>query len=125
MDRQVRLEIQVEDVFLDIDTSIPLGLVINELVSNSLKHAFPDGRKGELRVNLEESEDKEYDLILTVEDNGIGFPEGLDFEDSNSLGMRIVSALVRQIHGTIDLDGTEGTRFTIKFKKRKRGRKRG
>ncbi|UCH96395.1 MAG: DUF1638 domain-containing protein [Candidatus Aminicenantes bacterium] len=114
---QVRLEIQVKSVFLDINTSIPLGLVINELVSNSLKHAFPDGRKGELRVNLEESKDKEYDLILTVEDNGIGFPEGLDFRESNSLGMRIVSALVRQVHGTIDLDGTEGTRFTIKFKK--------
>lgn len=119
---QVRLEIQVKDIILDINTSIPLGLVINELVSNSLKHAFPNGRKGRLRVNLEESKDKGYDFILTVEDNGIGFPAGRDLRDSNSLGMLIVNALVKQVHGTLDLDGTEGTRFTIKFKKKPKTR---
>jgi two-component sensor histidine kinase len=114
---QVRLEIQVKDVILDINTSIPLGLIINELVSNSLKHAFPNGRKGTLSVILEESQDKRYDFILTVEDNGIGLPKGREFQDSDSLGMLIVSALVKQVHGTLDLDGTGGTRFTIKFKK--------
>ena len=114
---QVRLKMHVKDVLIDINTSIPLGLLINELVSNSLKHAFPNNRKGELRVNLESGEDKDYNLILTVEDTGIGFPGDLDFEKSNSLGMRLVNALVRQVHGTIDLERTGGTRFTIKFKR--------
>ena len=116
---QVQLKMQIEDVVLDIETAIPLGLIINELVSNSLKHAFPAGRNGELQVILGKSEDKEYDYILIAGDNGIGFPDHLDFQHSNSLGMVLVHSLVKKLKGVIDLERKDGTRFTIKFKKSK------
>ncbi len=119
MPDQVQLEMQIETVALDIETAIPLGLLINELVSNSLKHAFPGSRKGELRVNLGESEDEEYDHTLIIEDNGIGFPDDLDFRHSNSLGMMLVSTLVKRLKGVIDMERKDGTRCTIKFKKLK------
>jgi PAS domain S-box-containing protein len=126
---QVQLKIQIEDVVLDINTSMPVGLIINELVANSFKHAFPDNRKGELQVYLGKSEDDEnenekedkydYDYTLIVRDNGIGFPEGLDFRSTNTLGMLLVGTLVKQLHGVIDLERNNGTTFTIKFKKLK------
>jgi PAS domain S-box-containing protein len=114
---QVLLKIQIDDVSLNIETAIPLGLLINELVSNSLKHAFPSGRKGALLVNLWEIEDEEYDYTLIVEDNGVGLPDSLDFQDSNSLGMVLVYSLVKRLKGVIDLDRKDGARFTVKFKK--------
>lgn len=113
---QVRLETQVENIFMDINTAIPLGLIINELVSNSLKHAFPGGRKGELRVNLGKNEDKEYPYRLVIEDNGIGFPENPGILAGDSLGMKLIGALVKQIHAFIQVDGNNGATFTIKFK---------
>jgi len=122
---QVQLKIQIEDVVLDINTSMPLGLIINELVANSFKHAFPGNRKGELQVYLGKSEDDEneneseydYDYTLIVRDNGIGFPEDLDFRSSDTLGILLVGTLVKQLHGVIDLERKNGTTFTIKFKK--------
>ncbi len=114
---QVRLNMQIKDIELDFGRAIPLGLIINELVSNSLKHAFPENRKGELKINLGVSEDKEYDYTLIVKDNGIGFPEDLDIPNSNTLGIVLVNALTKQLHGVLDLDRKEGTTFTIKFKK--------
>ncbi len=118
---KVRLKMQVEDVALNIETAIPLGLIINELVSNSFKYAFPGNRKGELHVNLGKGEDEEYDYdyTLIVKDNGIGFPEGLDFQNSDTLGMLLVNTLVTQLHGIIELNRKDGTRFTIKFKELK------
>ncbi len=114
---QVQLKMQIEDVVLDIETAIPLGLIINELVSNSLKHAFPASRKGEIQVNLKYSENEEYDHILTVEDNGVGFPDHLDFRACDSLGMVLVHSLVKKLKGVLDLERKNGTSFTIKFKK--------
>ncbi len=115
----VQLKMQIEDVTLDIDTAIPLGLLISELVSNSVKHAFPHHRKGELRINLSESEDEEYDYTLIIEDNGVGFSGGPDFQDSKTLGMVLISSLVKKLKGIMALDRKNGTRFTIKFKKLK------
>jgi len=114
---QVREKMQIHDANLGIETAIPVGLLINELVSNSLKHAFPGDRTGELHVNLGKSEDKEYDYILIVRDNGVGFPEHLDFRSSDTLGMLLTRTLVKQLRGAIDLDRKDGTTFTIKFKK--------
>lgn len=116
---QVQLNMQIEDVVLDIDTSIPAGLIINELVSNSLKYAFPDFRKGELRIILEKSkeEERDYDYTLIVGDNGIGLPRDLDFRESGTLGMVLVNSLVKQLNGVIDLDTQGGTTYTIKFQK--------
>jgi len=113
---QVREKINVVPVLLNIETAIPLGLIINELVSNSLKHAFPGNRSGELRVTLERSEDEHYDYALIIRDNGVGFPESLDFRHCDTLGMVLVSILVKQLHGVIQLDRNKGTTFTIKFK---------
>ncbi len=109
----IKLNVDVKEVMVDINTAIPLGLIVNELVSNSMKHAFPDERKGNININFKET-DEEY--VLKVEDDGIGFPEDVDFEKTDSLGLRIVNSLTEQIDGEISLDRSEGTRFIIKFK---------
>lgn len=113
---RVREKMEIEAVVMEIETAIPVGLIINELVSNSLKHAFPN-RAGEIRIDLAESKDEDYDYTLTVRDNGIGLPAGFDFRGSGTLGMVLVCTLVKQLHGVIDLDSENGTAFTIKFKR--------
>jgi PAS domain S-box-containing protein len=115
---RVRLNIDVEDVMLDINTSIPLGLILNELVSNSLKHAFPDERTGEINVVFTLTND-EYQL--KVSDTGIGFPPDLDYRNTDSLGMQLVTSLTSQIDGELELDTTKGTEFCIKFKEKEYG----
>ncbi len=117
---QVSLTIEIENIFLNIETSIPCGLIVSELVSNSLKHAFPNNGKGKITVSLQAFGDK-FELI--VSDNGIGFPENLDFRNTKSLGLQLVNSLVNQIDGEISLDESRGTRFKIifnelKYKKR-------
>jgi len=103
----------VGDVFLDINRAIPCGLIINELVSNSLKHAFPDGRRGEIAVKMDKNKRGKY--LLLVKDTGIGFPEGVDFHQTETLGMQLVTDLVRQLDGNIKLKRDEGTEFRIVF----------
>jgi PAS domain S-box-containing protein len=110
----IKLKINVENIFLDINTAIPLGLIVNELITNSLKHAFPNGRKGEINVVLHKK-DEEYEF--TVEDNGIGFPKDIDYQNTESLGLQIVTNLTGQIDGKIEkLDANPGTEFKINFK---------
>ncbi|SNQ60116.1 MASE3 domain-containing protein [Candidatus Methanoperedens nitratireducens] len=114
-DRRVVLDIDAEDALLDIDSAIPCGLIINELVTNSLKHAFPDGRAGEIKIALHRTDDTEIELI--VGDNGIGFPEDVDFRKTESLGLQLVTLLVNtQLEGEIKLNRSQGTEFQIKFK---------
>jgi PAS domain S-box-containing protein len=108
----IQLKINSDDVFLGVDTAIPCGLIINELVSNSLKHAFPDGREGEVCIELRADDGQ---LTLMVSDNGVGFPQDLDFRDTGSLGLQLVNTLVEQIEGTIELDRSSGTAFRIAF----------
>ena len=98
---------------LNIDIAIPCGLIINELVTNSRKHAFQDGRKG--TVTIEMNTNSFGDIVITVEDNGIGFPPEIDFRETSSLGMQIVIGLTGQIDGTIELVREESTRFNIIF----------
>jgi len=113
---KVQLKMEIENIFIDMETAIPLGLIINELTSNSLEHAFPDDRKGELRIKLGKSkgDGKEYNYTLIISDNGIGFPQDLDFRESGTLGMLLVNSLVKQLRGVLDLDSKDGTTFTIK-----------
>jgi len=113
---QVKLRVKVEDIYLNMETGIPCGLIISELVSNSLKHAFPDGRKGEVCISLKISGD-EYELI--VSDNGIGLPENIDYKNTDSLGLQLVNNLVNQLDGKITLERGQGTKFKISFKKLK------
>ncbi len=112
---RVTLNMEVEDIRIGIDNAIPLGLIVNELISNSLKHAFPESREGEVRVTL--STDNKNETALTISDNGAGFPEGLDFRKSESLGLNLVTALTRQIQGNIDLNRETGTEFRITFRR--------
>ncbi len=118
----ITLEINADDVFLGIDNAIPCGLIINELVSNCLKHAFPKGKKGKIRVELRSDRDLHAGdkFILTLSDNGIGFPKGLDFRKADTLGLQLVTTLVKQLKGTIELDRDGGTEFKIAFAPRKK-----
>ena len=109
----VRLTVDVADVSLALDTAIPCGLMVNELVSNCLKHAFPDGGAGEILIRLVSDDDARH--TLAVRDNGVGFPEDTDHRTSPTLGLQLVSSLADQLGGTIELDRSEGTEFRISF----------
>jgi PAS domain S-box-containing protein len=108
----IDLEIDVDDIELDINAALPLGLLLTELITNSLKYAFPGGRKGRLQVNLQKVVDR---MVLSVADDGIGFPEHLDYQNTTSLGLQLVMGLVRQLDGTIDMKREQGTAFNITF----------
>ena len=108
----VNIITDLDEVFLDIDTAIPCGLIINELVTNSLKHAFPNRNKGQIRIGLMQSVDK---FILEVKDNGIGFPELLDFRRTETLGLQLINSLVMQLDGIIEIKNNNGTEFKIVF----------
>ena len=111
----ITLNINVENVYLGIDSGIPCGFIINELVTNSLKHAFPDGRKGEIYIAFSQNNENIYELF--VGDNGVSIPEDLDIGNTESLGLQLVTMLVKdQLEGEIDLNRNNGTKFRIKFK---------
>jgi two-component sensor histidine kinase len=109
----IQLRTNLHDVFLGVDTAIPCGLILNELVSNCLKHAFPDGREGEIRIELRSDGNDKFTLM--VSDNGVGLLEDLDFRNTESLGLQLVNTLVNQLEGTIELDRRGGTAFKITF----------
>ncbi len=112
---KISMNLNVENVPLGINSAIPCGLMINELVSNSLKHAFPDGRAGEIRISLRSMNGN--DIELKVGDNGVGIPKELDFRKTDSWGMRLITILAEnQLHGEINLDRSKGTEFQIKFR---------
>ena len=110
---RINLKIYVQNILLDINTAIPLGLIVNELITNSLKHAFPEGKRGNISVYFHQL-DENYEFI--VKDNGIGFPEDLDLNNTNSLGLQIIKVLTTQINGQIELENNNGTEIKIKFK---------
>jgi two-component sensor histidine kinase len=133
----VKIKLDTEETFLGMDTAVPLGIIINELVTNSLKHAFPPGTRGEIRIQLSRTEENEdnknintsVDIIdskssvdkinqynLIVSDNGLGFPENVDFRNTRSLGLQLVNILVEQLEGTIELEIGAGAVFKIFFK---------
>jgi two-component sensor histidine kinase/PAS domain-containing protein len=114
---RIRLNVDVKYILLDVNAAIPCGLIINELLSNSLKYAFPEGIEGEICIQL--FLDKDGKFILIVEDNGIGFPKDLDFRKTESLGMQLIIMLVKQLEGTVELDKSKGTSFKITFEKPK------
>ena len=112
---KVRLKIDAEDISLGLDHAIPCGLIINELISNSLKYAFPKDREGKIKIVLQTI--NSHELELTVSDDGIGIPEEIDMEKTESLGLQLVHILAEdQLDGTIDLDRDGGTAFRIRFK---------
>jgi PAS domain S-box-containing protein len=110
----VRLKVDVEPVSLNIDTAIPCALIINELVSNSLKYAFPNGRPGEIHVSMNHTDSN--DLNLRISDNGIGFPETLFWRNTDSLGLQLVRNLTDQLNGSIKCHLEQGAQFDIRFR---------
>ena len=114
----IRLTMDIKDISLWINSAIPCGLIINELVSNSLKYAFPDRKKGEIKIAMHPLNENEIEL--TVSDNGIGIPKEVDIRHTKSLGLHLVTILAEdQLQGEIKLDRTRGTSFYIRLKVRK------
>jgi len=111
--KKVDLKIEIGDVYLDINTAIPCGLIINELVSNSLKYAFPGKRRGTIQIEL--NKDQKGKHVLLVKDNGVGLPEALNVEATDTLGLQLVNDLTKQIQGKLSWESKPGTRFKIVF----------
>lgn len=110
---KVKLNINMDDMPISIKQASPLGLIVNELLSNSLKYSFPKDRKGVINVSMNKLD---KNIQLTVMDDGIGMPNGFDWKNSKSLGLKLVRTLVEnQLDGSIDLDNKNGTKFIIKF----------
>ncbi len=103
----------MEEVSIDLDQAVACGLIINELVSNALKYAFPDGRAGRIAVELQATPGGE--VVLRVADDGVGLPAGLDLRQTGTLGHQLVFMLVEKLHGTVDVKREEGTGFRIEF----------
>ncbi|MGB7969014.1 MAG: PAS domain S-box protein [Methanobacterium sp.] len=109
----IKQKLEIDPISLNMETAVPCGLIISELVSNSLKYAFPDGMIGEIFVSLRSKEDN-FELIIS--DNGIGLPKEFDINNTKTLGLMLVSSLTEQIDGKIIINRENGTRFTIIFK---------
>jgi two-component sensor histidine kinase len=105
--------VDIANVRLGIDAAIPCGLIINELVSNALRHAYPDGRRGTLRVTLSHNGDGTH--TLTVGDDGIGLPADIVLPPTSTLGLALVDTLTRQLEGTLSVDRTGGTSVSVRF----------
>jgi PAS domain S-box-containing protein len=110
--RRIRLDVETDEVSLGIDQAVPCGLIVNELVSNALKHAFPDGRQGGIRVELRADGRQ---MMVLVKDDGIGLPEGTDHQSTPSLGLQLVNSLVSQLDGEVILEPGRGTGFRVTF----------
>ncbi|MEL7010877.1 MAG: response regulator [Cyanobacteria bacterium J06648_1] len=112
-EKEIALNINTESINLNIETAHSFGLIINELVTNALEHAFVERRQGNIWINLSRTNNAE--IVLIIKDDGVGVPPDFDFNNSNSLGLKLVRILTRQIEGEIELDFTQGTSYKITF----------
>ena len=114
VDNCVDLKIDIPDIKLGIDTAIPLGLLINEVLTNALKYGIPDGQKGQVYISMQKLANGEY--VLEIGDNGQGFPETVHYKNTKSLGLKLIHNLTRQLRGTLERDPSKkGTNYIIKF----------
>ena len=104
------MAVNAEDVLLPIETAIPCALIINELLSNSLKYAFPENRKGIIRIELSRTE---RDIKILFEDDGPGFPEHMDPLNTGTLGLELINLLIEQLDGKIEFSGAGGARYLL------------
>jgi PAS domain S-box-containing protein len=111
---RVQLVIDADKVAFDMDTAMPCGLLINEIVSNSLKYAFPGDRKGEIKIELRKL--PEHRVMMSISDNGIGLPDDFNIEQAESLGLQLIMALANQLDGELIVSRENGPRFSITFK---------
>ncbi|MCB9421391.1 MAG: ATP-binding protein [Ardenticatenaceae bacterium] len=113
-DGQIDMDVQVETVLLPLDTAVPCGLILNELVSNALKHAFSDGRSGQIIIQLQTGNGR--GCHLTVTDNGMGFPPQLDYRQATTLGLKLINSLIDQLDGSLTVTTShQGTSITVTF----------
>src|SRR5262249_51546638 len=112
----IGLAVTVEEVSMGIDTAVPCGLILNELVTNSLTHAFPTGR-GKIGIDLRQNDDNKF--VLTVRDNGIGYSKSIDPRKSESLGWQLVNGLADQLGAAIEVSNDGGTVVQITFEELK------
>jgi two-component sensor histidine kinase len=110
----IKLKMDIAEIELDLDYAVPCGLIINEMISNSLKYAFPTGQKGQIFLKLEPLADE---FVLTYGDNGAGLPSDFSFKETTTLGMQIIRLLVEELEGSIELLKDKHTVFQIKFPK--------
>jgi len=110
----ITTEINLEGVELDLESAVPCGLIINELLTNALKHAFPNNRSGVLCVHFAKT--GEDTCTLTIKDNGVGLAEGFDYKEARSLGLRLVNVLTRQLRGTLQIKSDKGTEAVVTFR---------
>jgi two-component sensor histidine kinase len=111
--RQIRLVTELDPIGLELDDALPSGLLISEVISNSLKHAFPEGREGEVRIGMRRQAPDT--VLLTVSDDGVGLPSGLEWSTSRSLGLRLVRALAEQLRANLDIRSDGGTHVKLLF----------
>ncbi|MFH0822745.1 MAG: histidine kinase dimerization/phosphoacceptor domain -containing protein [Pseudomonadota bacterium] len=118
----VTLKLHINPIFLDMDRAVPCGLIANELISNCLKHAFPDNREGEIRVELHPKGEDGFELV--VADNGVGLPDELDVKELKTLGLKLVFELAEaQLKGTVAVFRDRGTEFGMTFKRGQEGKR--
>ncbi|MEI7989055.1 MAG: PAS domain S-box protein [Chloroflexota bacterium] len=117
----INIELMCENVQLNIDQAMPIGLITNELFTNAFKYAFPEGQPGTIKISLDylDAEDhKSAEVLLTVADDGVGLPAGWDIKQSGALGLSLVQILTRQLHGTLLVESQGGgTSFSVRFRK--------
>jgi PAS domain S-box-containing protein len=106
----IRFDLNIRDIFVDINSAIPLGLISNELITNSIKYAFKGKKDGKLSITATEDP---HTLTYIVADNGVGIPEGITLENQTTLGLRLIQMLTSQLHGTVVIDRTGGTKFVF------------
>ncbi len=109
----IRINVSADPVVLSADRAVSVGLILNELISNAFKHAFPGERTGEIGVELRSMGEEQY--LIRVRDDGVGVPEGLDITKTSSLGLQLVHGLAKQLNGTVELRRDGGTIFEVKF----------
>jgi two-component sensor histidine kinase len=110
---RIRSRFDLTPLLLSMNQAVPCGLIVNELVTNVFKYAYPNGESGEIYIGVKPTGDD--GVSITISDNGVGMPDGLDWKRSNSLGLRIINILTGQLGGTIELDAQHGASFTLKF----------
>jgi two-component sensor histidine kinase len=110
---RISLRIESNEVLLGINQAIPCGLILNELLSNCLKHAFPANSAGEIHIELRSNAMRQVTIV--VRDTGVGFPPGMDFRDAETLGLQLVCTLAEQLGGVLELESSRGSAFTLTF----------
>jgi len=113
----VKLMIKIKDIRFGIDTAIPCGLIANEILSNSLKYAFPENKKGKILIELKKNKGK---FFFSIMDDGVGLPKEVDLKNTKTLGLQLINTLTDQLGGNIKLDSRNGTQFMITFTETKK-----